>query len=142
MGTAVTFIRVCIQQCATRTLETSTFRALVWACATEPNLPKASITNSNNSRLLPFQAKTMLCRAKREFQNAQEYQKYADRHRRPVEFQVGQRARLKANNSPCEAEPKAPRDRNRGSFTICVPCERTLHYWICPRLFSCILCFM
>lgn len=57
--------------------------------------------------------------AKRELERAQAYQKrYADKHRRQVDFKEGQRVWLKAINLPSGAVSKASKDRFKGPLIM------------------------
>lgn len=57
----------------TRELEATSFRAIIWLRATEANLSKASLTNSNSDRSLTIRANKKLCRARRESMKEQEF---------------------------------------------------------------------
>lgn len=78
------------------------------------NLPAATALG-----LLPLQAALTLQNAKQQPQGAQDYQeKYADRHRRPVLFQPGQKVWLRSTHLPLHEYAKALRPKYAGPFTI------------------------
>ncbi|PHJ19301.1 retrotransposable element tf2 155 kda protein type 1 [Cystoisospora suis] len=95
------------------------FELLYGFLLTKPTCQQLRIPTTSALEILPLQAISKVHRAKQELTRAQKYQKqYADHHRRPASFEVGQKVWLWESNLPLDRYSKALRPRFVGPFPI------------------------